>query len=120
VAAWRCVCPRCAGALRCVCGGVVAVRCATWVGGWVGGRIGVAGEDKLAMFRSQYALLAKKLLQMEEVVDKAKRENERLKREVQSKVGAGAANSVDGEQGGGCAAGCWRGFFARRVAPASS
>jgi hypothetical protein len=39
------------------------------------------------MFRSQYALLAKKLLQMEEVVDKAKRENERLKREVQSKVG---------------------------------
>jgi len=43
------------------------------------------GEDKLAMFRSQYALLAKKLIQMEEVVDKAKRENERLKREVQSK-----------------------------------
>lgn len=38
------------------------------------------------MFRSQYALLAKKLIQMEEVVDKAKRENERLKREVQSKV----------------------------------
>ncbi len=45
-----------------------------------------AGDDKLALYRSQYALMSKKLQQQETEVEKVRLENERLSRELQSKV----------------------------------
>jgi peptidoglycan hydrolase CwlO-like protein len=43
------------------------------------------GDDKLALYRSQYALLAKKLQQQETEVERARQENDKLGRELQSK-----------------------------------
>lgn len=44
-----------------------------------------AGDDKLALFRTQAALVAKKLLAREEALDAAQREAETLAREVEAK-----------------------------------
>ena len=44
-----------------------------------------AGDDKLAMFRQQAALMAKKLAQKEEALDSANREVEALARELEAK-----------------------------------
>lgn len=43
------------------------------------------GDDKLALFRQQYAMIAKKLQQQEGEVERARQESERLGREIQSK-----------------------------------
>jgi len=45
-----------------------------------------AGDDKLALFRTQSALIAKKLMQKEEALELAQREAEVLAREVEAKV----------------------------------
>jgi hypothetical protein len=45
-----------------------------------------AGDDKLAMFRQQSALIAKKLAQREEALEIASREVEDLSRQIEAKV----------------------------------
>lgn len=45
-----------------------------------------AGDDKLAMFRQQSAIIAKKLAQKEESFEIAVREAETLERELEAKV----------------------------------
>jgi hypothetical protein len=50
-----------------------------------------AGDDKLALFRTQSALIAKKLMQKEEALELAQREAEVLAREVEAKVRDGDA-----------------------------
>jgi len=56
-----------------------------------------AGDDKLAMFRTQSALISKKLLQKEEALEVATREGETLSREIEAKV-----RPPRGSGGAGC------------------